>query len=133
MTSQYKESACNVGDLSLIPGSTRYPGDGNSNPLQYSCLENPMNREAWWAIVNGVSTVGHDLVTKPQPWLPRWPSGRESTCNAEDLGVIPGSGRFPGGGHGNPLQYSCLENPMNREAWWAIVHGIAKSRTQLSD
>ena len=48
-----------------------------------------------------------------------------------DVGLIPGSGRCPGGGHGNPLQYSCLENPMDR-AWWATVHGVAKSRTQLS-
>ena len=46
-----------------------------------------------------------------------------------DAGSIPGSGRSPGGGHGNPLQYSCLENPMDRGAWWATVHGVAKSWT----
>ena len=46
-----------------------------------------------------------------------------------DVGLIPGSGRSPGGGNGNPLQYSCLENPMDRGAWWAIVHGVAKSWT----
>ena len=46
-----------------------------------------------------------------------------------DLGSIPGWGRFPGGGHGNPLQYSCLENPMDRGAWWAAAHGVAKSHT----
>ena len=80
MTSQYKESACNAGDPSLIPESTRSPGEGNCNRPQYSWLENPVNRGAWWAIVNGVTRVGHGLVTKPQPWLPRWPSGRESTC-----------------------------------------------------
>ena len=51
------------------------------------------------------------------------------TCNAGDAGLIPGLGRSPGGGHGNPLQYSCLENPMDREVWWAMVHGIAKSQT----
>ena len=55
--------------------------------------------------------------------------GKESACNAGDLGSIPGSGRFPGAGNGNPLQYSCLENPMDRRAWWAIVHRVAKSRT----
>ena len=49
--------------------------------------------------------------------------------NARDLGLIPGSGISPGEGHGNPLQYSCLENPMDRGAWWATVHGVAKSRT----
>ena len=43
-----------------------------------------------------------------------------------DTGLIPGSGRTPGGRHGNPLQYSCLENPMDREAWWATVHGVTK-------
>ena len=50
-----------------------------------------------------------------------------------DLGSIPGSGRSPGEGNGNPLQYSCLENPMDRGAWWATVHGVAKSWTRLSD
>ena len=45
-----------------------------------------------------------------------------------DVGMIPGSGRSPGGGHGNPLQYSCLENPMDRGAWRAIVHGVAESQ-----
>ena len=48
----------------------------------------------------------------------------ESACNVEDPGSVPGSGRSPGEGHGNPLQYSCLENPMDRGAWWAIVHGV---------
>ena len=46
----------------------------------------------------------------------------------KDLGSIPGLGRLPGGGHGNPLQYSCLENPMDRGAWWAMVHRVAKSQ-----
>ena len=50
-----------------------------------------------------------------------------------DLGSIPGLGRFPGEGKGYPLQYSCLENPMDRGAWWAIIHGVAKSQTWLSD
>ena len=57
----------------------------------------------------------------------------ESACNVGDLGSIPGLGRSPGGGHGNPLQYSCLENPMDRGAWQAAVHGVAKSRTWLND
>ena len=65
-----------------------------------------------------------------------FPGGSEvkaSTCNVGDLGSIPGSGRSPGEGNGNPLQYSCLENPMDGGVWWAIVHGVAKSRTRLSD
>ena len=48
------------------------------------------------------------------------------TCNVGDLGSVPGLGRSPGGGHGNPLQYSCLENIHGRGAWWATVHGVAK-------
>ena len=49
-----------------------------------------------------------------------------------DMGLIPGSGRSPGGGNSNPLQYSCLENPMDRGAWWAAVHGVTKNWTRLS-
>ena len=67
------------------------------------------------------------------PRVPWWLSGKESVFNAGDMASIPGSGRFPGKGNGNPLQYSCLENPMNRGAWWAAVHRVAKSRTRLSD
>ena len=62
----------------------------------------------------------------------RWLSGKESACDARaagDTGLIPGLGRSPGGGHGNPLQYSCLENPMDRGAWRVAVRGVAKSWT----
>ena len=65
-------------------------------------------------------------------WLLGFPGGsddEESTCNAGDQGLLPGSGRSPGGRHSNPLQYSCLENAMDRGAWWARVHGVAKSQT----
>ena len=54
-------------------------------------------------------------------------TGKESTCQIRTqkrVGSVPGSGRFPGGGHGNPLQYTCLENPMDRGAWWATVHEV---------
>ena len=57
----------------------------------------------------------------------------KASCNAGDLGLIPGSGRFPGEENGNPLQYSCLEHSMDRGAWRATVHGVAKSQTWLSD
>ena len=82
-----------------------------------------------------------DLVTafKPTPWspqaqrgLPYSSNGKDSAYNAGDLGLIPGSERSPGGGHGNPLQYSGLENPMDRGAWQATVHGVTKNQTQLS-
>ena len=56
-----------------------------------------------------------------------------SSGDAADTGSIPGSRRSPGGGHANPLWYSCLENPKDRGAWWATVHGVARSRTQLSN
>ena len=64
--------------------------------------------------------------------LPPWVSSKESTCNAgvaRDMGSIPGWGRPPGGRHGNPLQYSCLEDPMDTRAWWATVHGVTESQT----
>ena len=59
--------------------------------------------------------------------------GKESACSARDLGLIPALGRSPGEGNSNPLQYSCLENPMDIEAWWATVHGVSKSQTQLNN
>ena len=62
-----------------------------------------------------------------------WLSGKESFCQGRDANTIPGSERSHGGGNGNPLQYSCLGNPVDRGAWWAIVHGVTKSQTWLSD
>ena len=61
--------------------------------------------------------------------FPGGSDGKESACNAGDPGSIPGSGRSPGEGNGNLLQYSCLKNPMDRGAWQAIAHGVAKSWT----
>ena len=66
-----KESTCNAGDPGLIPGSGRSPGEGNGNPLQYCCLENPMDRGAWHATVHVAARVGHDLATSPPP-PPYW-------------------------------------------------------------
>ena len=65
--------------------------------------------------------------------FPDGSDGKESACNAGDAGSILGSGRSSGGGLGNPLQYSCLENPMDRGSWQATVHAAAKSWTELSD
>ena len=65
--------------------------------------------------------------------FPGGSEGKASACNARDPGSIPWSGRSPGEGNGNPLHYSCLENPMDGGAWWATVHGVAKFWTQLSD
>ena len=65
--------------------------------------------------------------------FPGGSDGKESACNAGNLGLIPGFGRSPGEGHGNPLQYSYLEKSMNRGAWWVTVHKATKNQTQLSD
>ena len=65
--------------------------------------------------------------------FPGGSEGKASVCNAGDLGSSPGLGRSPGEGNGNPLQYCCLENPMDRGAWQAAVYGVSKSRTWLSD
>ena len=62
-----KSSACNAGDPGLIPESGRYPGEGNDNLLQYSCLENPMDKGGLVGTIHGIARVGHDLVTKPPP------------------------------------------------------------------
>ena len=74
-----------------------------------------------------------DLTVLPSWGFPGGSGGKEATCNAGDPGSIPGSGRSPGEGNGNPLQYSCPKNPVNRGAWRAEVHGVEKSRTQPSD
>jgi len=111
----------------LIPGLGRSPGEGNGNPLQYSRLENSMEGGAWWAIVHGVAKSQIRL-SDFTLGFPDSSAGKESTCNAGDLGSIPELGRSPGEGKGYPLQYSGLENSMD-----CIVYGVAKSLTQLSD
>ena len=83
-------------------------GEGNGTPLQYSCLENPMDGGAWWAAVHGVA----------RSWT------RLSDFTLFSLSCI-------GEGNGNPLQCSCLENPRDGGAWWAAIYGVAQSRTQL--
>ena len=72
-------------------------------------------------------TFIHLSVDRHLDWLPRWLSDKESACNAGDAGSIPGSGRSRAGGNGNPLQYSYLENSMDRGALQATVHGVANN------
>ena len=112
-------------------------GEGNGNPFQCSCLQNPRYEGAWWAAVYEVaqsrtrlkrlssssssSSMYHSLIGFPGGSVVKNPP-----ANAGDAGLIPGLGRAPGEGNGNPIQYSCLENPMDKGAWWAIVYGIAK-------
>ena len=82
----------------------------------------------WAASTSHFWLQNHKLLGFPRSW-----NGKESSCNAGDQGSNPGLERSPGGGNGYPLQYSSLENSMNREAWWATVHGVTKSWTQLSN
>ena len=100
-----RESAKGWGIFSLWCKCREVYGQ-NGNPLQYSCLENTVVREAWWAAVHGV--------TQSQTWL-KWLSMH---AYIEE-------------GNGNPLQYSCLENPRDGGAWWATVCRVAQSRTRL--
>jgi len=97
-----------------------------------------MDREAWHAAVHGVAKSWTWLSdwTELKHGLLRWLRGKESACQCRrpgDGGSIPESGRFPGEGNGNQLQYSCLENPIDRGTWWTTVHGVAKNLTQLSN
>ena len=91
-------------------GSVRV-GEGNGTPLQYSCLENPMDGGAWWAAVHGVA--------------------KSRTRLSDFTFTFHFSLWCIGEGNGNPLQCSCLENPKDRGAWWTAVYGVAQSRTQL--
>ena len=113
-----KASACSAGDLGSIPGSGISPGEGNGNPVQYSCLENPMDGGAWQAIVHEVTKSGIRLSDFTFFFL-CGSAGKESACNSGDVGLIPGLGRFPGEGKCYPLQYSGLENSMD-----CTVHGL---------
>ena len=143
-----KQFACNVGDLGSTPGLGRFPGGGHGNPLHYSGLENSMD----W-IVHGVAkSQTRERFSPSWPfssvhirlrkagrslhkslagmcYLP-FPGGsvvRNLPANAGDMGLIPGLARCPGEENGNPLQYSCLGNAMDREAWRATVQGIPKN------
>ena len=72
-----------------------------------------------------------DSITYSTSGLVQWLSSKRCSCSAGDMGSIPESGRSPGGGHGNSLQHSCLENAIDRGAWWATVHTVTKSQTWL--
>ena len=103
-----------------------------------SCLQWDMVRESGLVWGRDPWKVGfcvkNRFIVKPTVGLPGGASGKEPPANpgdSRDMGSIPGSGRSPGGGHGNPLQYSCLENSIDRGAWQATVHGVAQSQTLL--
>ena len=112
-----------MGDLGVSPGLGRSPGEKNGYPLHYSGLENSMD-----CIVHEVAKSWTRLSDFHFIDFPGGSDCKESACNAGDLGLIPGLGRSPGEKNGYPLQYFFLENPMDRGAWWATVHGITKIR-----
>ena len=126
----------------MIPRLGRSTGEGIGYPFQYSwaflvaqLVKNPPAMQE-----TPVQFPGQKIHWRrdrlPTPVFLGFPcglTGKESARNARDLGLIPGLGRSPGEGNGNPLQYSCLENPMDKGAWWATVHKVAKSRTRPSD
>ena len=99
-----------------LPTPVFWPGEFHGPYSPWDCKE--LDTTEWLSL--------HNLIVFNS-------AGKESACNAGDLGSIPGLGRSPGGGHGNPFHCSCLENPMDRGALWATVHRVAKSRTWLSD
>ena len=131
-------NAGDAGDVGLIPGSGRCPREGHGNQLQYSCLENPMDRGAWWATVHGVTKSWTRLSnqqtrTHTHEGFPGGSDGKKSVCNEGDVGSIPGSGRSPGERNGNLLQYSCLKNPHGQRSLTGYVQRVTKSRTLLSN
>ena len=141
-----KASACDTGDPSSIPGLRRSAGEGEGYPLQYSGLENSMDYA-----IHGVAKSLSDFHFLEEVRRRGGACWKECVCvcvwasqevlveknlpanagDIRDVGLIPGSGRSPGGRHGNSLQYSCLENPMDKGAWLATVHKVAKSWTRL--
>ena len=141
--SMVKNPPAKAGDMETesIPGSRRSSGVGNGNPLQYSWLENLMDRGAWWATVHGIAMS--------RTWLSNWThtqtypfryklvaylvkSMPAIVRDAKDVGSVHGLGRCLGEGNGNLLQYSCLENSVAKGAWKDTVHGVTKSQTWLS-
>jgi len=132
-------------------------GEGGGNPLQYSCLENPRDRGAWWAAVYGVtqsqtrlkrlSSISSRIISRRRQWhptpvlLPGKSHGRRSLVGCSPWGYEESdtterlhfhiSFSCTEEGNGNPLQCSCLENPRDGGAWWAAVYGVAQSRTRL--
>ena len=98
--------------------------------------------DSYWHHLGNIMVASLSLLSNQDRFLP-WSrikqgfpcssGGKESSCKVGDMDSIPESGRSPGEGNVNPFQYSCLENPMDREAWWATVHGVTKSQLWLSN
>ena len=130
-----KESACNAGDLGSVLGLGRSPGEGHDNPLQYSCLENSMDRGAWHATVHGVThnwaTNTHTHTHQDILGFPDGSDGKESACNVEDLGLIPGSGRFPGEGNGHGWSPSLLKRGQDETLFTQVRLNVSYIQRRL--
>ena len=133
-----KASACNAGDQGSIPGLGRSPGEGNGNPLQYSCLENSMGGGAWWASWGHkeLDTTGqfHFLsLSQGLLGLPRWHSSKEpiNTGDVRDMGLIPASGRSPGEGNGLPTPVFLPGESHGQRSLEGTVQRVAKSQTPV--
>ena len=138
-----KNPPANIGDSGSIPESARYPEEGNGNPLQYFCVENPMDRGAWQVAKSQTQlerltvlmtlTLQHSCLENPVDggaWRAAVHGVTESRTQLSDFTFTFHFHAF-GEGHGNPLQCSCLENPRDGGAWWAAVCGVAQSQTRL--
>ena len=109
-----------------------YPNEGGHHPPRCSSSKPEVFPMTLFPS-RAMSNLLLGLVRCIKPGFPGGSDGKEPACNAGDPGLIPGLGRSPGEGTGYPLQYFCLENSMDRGAWWATVHGVAKSWTLLSN
>ena len=136
-----RNPTANAGELGSIPGSEWSPGGGNATHSRFLTWEIP-----WTEELGGLQSIGSqelDMTTSNMnitlnffvKFINLFSSSdvKESDCNAGDPDLIAGSGKSPGEGNGNLLLYSCLENPMNRGACWATVHGVSNSWIWLSD
>ena len=136
MVKNLPTNAGDVRDVGSVPGLGRSPGEGLGNPLQYSCLDNPLDRGAWRATVHRVTQSqtrleGFSMHTQfqktPQVVLLVKNPPPSAGDFIRDVGSVPGLGGSPGEENGNLLQYSYLENSMDRGAWQATVHGVLSS------
>ena len=136
--------AGDIRDARSIPRWGRFPGKGNGNPLVFlpgesheqmkpGRLQSIGLQRVWCDWSNLTYTGLNSVPPNSCPGFCDGSNSKESACSVGDPGSIPGLGRSPAEGNGNPLQYSGLENSMDRGVWWSIVHGVAKSWTQLSN
>ena len=124
-----KASVYNAGDPGSIPGLEDPLEKKMATYFHILAWKTPWTEEP--GRIQSIGSQKSQTRLSSSSRLPWWLSSKESACNAENLSLVPGLGRSPGGGHGNPLQYSCLENPMDRGAWQAVVHWVSQSWTQL--